>query len=564
MNEKLTCTVNQSFPRPTPSKFHKSSKKRSNFFKCVISRSLCGRRRSASVSTTTLASDNSRTADQVSQEVQLQLTKTFIQVMGSEESCLELEKISYKRNERTLTLFQREQKKFSFDFHDAKQAENFTKNLEKAQKHLIRYLQAEKEFKPTELRFLSVSRTEICSVSEGKTEGFSIRIPLWKKLTEFSFHLYFSSGRNKHLKSNVENRKLSLDGNSLVYSLTKRRRVRPIIEEQTILNFISVLPVFYFSYFFGFCLSILLCLLCLKQEFLFSFTVHSVTKKRNESIEEEKRVIVEKLEGIDALRAAFDPSLPRRIDDLPQNWLEGTDYIREKALQCWNDSITWRRGQKIDELLNKPQPKFHTIKKIWPHSFLSTENGYLVTYEKFSHLSNVCHNLHKAKVSPDEFSDHCTFLNEYWINKLVKQRSAGELKDKMSLEEKYTSGPYKGKIIKIMDVGHLEVGVTGIRQIIKYFGHMNKAMQQYPEILERSYFVNVDKAGTIFQMLFSLLPKFLEERTMGKIKQVKDYEELKDLVDVKYLPSYLGGDWTKSLSELPIEKEIGSYVNTLS
>lgn len=138
------------------------------------------------------------------------------------------------------------------------------------------------------------------------------------------------------------------------------------------------------------------------------------------------------------------------------------------------------------------------------------------------------------------------FLNEYWIKKKVASH---------------------GKLIKILDVSGLAFGLS-LSIVIRYFSRMNQDMQQYPEILNRCYIVNVKEAGSAFRFIFRLLPRFLEQRTFEKIIEVKDVNSpdnpLFKIMDRDQLPVELGGTFSGKLRELDLEEQAADYARELN
>mmetsp|Transcript_13956 Transcript_13956/g.18115 ORF Transcript_13956/g.18115 Transcript_13956/m.18115 type:complete len:801 (+) Transcript_13956:292-2694(+) len=272
------------------------------------------------------------------------------------------------------------------------------------------------------------------------------------------------------------------------------------------------------------------------------------------SVENSKQVNSEgkigHLRGIEGVLAALDVSkLDGNMseDDVPYNWFEAVNEDRTEALRRWIDSLEWRRRTDVENILTKPQPHFFKIKNCWPQYFLGIEKeGNLVTLEKFRGLDKICRGMKKKGVTPDDFASHCVFLNEYWIkNKLA---------------------PY-GKLIKILDVSGLAFGLS-IRVVIDYFSRMNADMQQYPEILNKCYIVNVKEAGSAFRFIFRLLPRFLEERTFEKIIEVKDVNSsdnpLLKIMSRDQLPVELGGTFTGELKTLKLEEKAANYAREIN
>lgn len=275
---------------------------------------------------------------------------------------------------------------------------------------------------------------------------------------------------------------------------------------------------------------------------------------------DDKSKNIEELRGNDGVIEALDIKYLDKLDKfendkdikMPFNWIEGCNYNRKEAFKRWKESLEWRKNFEISKINNKiSKNKFYTLKSIWNQSFLSLSkpsndhDTYLVTLERFTGLDKICKNMKASGITPAEFTEYCIFQNEWWIH------------------QKLCKG---GKLIKIVDVGGLSIGFS-LSLILKYFGAMNKAIQQYPEIMHTMYFINVEKAGTAFRIIFKLLPRFVDPRTMAKLNSLKitnkkDMEFLNSIIDMDKLPKELGGTYEGDVYDLPFEKQLREYLDT--
>lgn len=81
------------------------------------------------------------------------------------------------------------------------------------------------------------------------------------------------------------------------------------------------------------------------------------------------------------LHVCMSACLPACLQ-VPGRFLRGCQGDKLEALRRWRETLAWRREQRVDSILQEPQPHFHAIKQSYPH-FLHgrSKGGHAVYYE---------------------------------------------------------------------------------------------------------------------------------------------------------------------------------------
>ncbi|KAJ8611160.1 hypothetical protein CTAYLR_003591 [Chrysophaeum taylorii] len=85
---------------------------------------------------------------------------------------------------------------------------------------------------------------------------------------------------------------------------------------------------------------------------------------------------------------------------------------REAALSRWRRTLAWRCEHDAAGVLREPQPKYHAIKGMYPHSLHGrTVNGELVMWELLGSLDTTV--LRNGEVTTDQAFRHFVFVHEF-------------------------------------------------------------------------------------------------------------------------------------------------------
>ena len=213
------------------------------------------------------------------------------------------------------------------------------------------------------------------------------------------------------------------------------------------------------------------------------------------------------------------PPMPARIVTA-----EGGDF--DAAVDRWRSIIDWRRKNKVDDILEEPQPHFDHIKDCYPHFFhrLDKTRKYYCYY--FQPGECDMRALESRGVNMDDLVRHNIFLFEFmW--RVANPSAAGKLVTIIDMKGvgfwKIAQGPIKGLLMRTVKMGST----------------------YYPERTFKTLIVNVP---SWFSAVWTLVRPFLTERSVNKISILRgNYQnELGKLVDEDSIPQMFGGKCRKA------------------
>ncbi|RHY33328.1 hypothetical protein DYB32_001705 [Aphanomyces invadans] len=211
----------------------------------------------------------------------------------------------------------------------------------------------------------------------------------------------------------------------------------------------------------------------------------------------------------------------------------------ERGRQRYESTLSWRRDNRIDTLIDEPQVHFHLIKKNYPQYFHGkSKNGHRVYYEKLGSVNFKA--LKKSGLSMDQLLRHYMYITEYlW---------------------KVLDPSDNGRSITVFDVENfgfydLTGDVTSfIRQAMAFAG------EHYPERSAQIYVINVP---AWFHITYRAMSAMIDPVTKAKIRVCTSgaaTEELLASIDADQLPSNYGGT-SCALGESDEEKMLAKHVN---
>lgn len=182
-------------------------------------------------------------------------------------------------------------------------------------------------------------------------------------------------------------------------------------------------------------------------------------------------------------------------DGIPTRFLLMHSGNRAAAKQSLDAAIQWRRKYQIDDILNKPQPKFDLCKAVYPHYFLGRNtDGHVVFVQ---HPARI--NLQRArdnKLSEDELLMHYVYVNEY-LWQIVEADNA------------------LATMTSVIDLQGLNLGVLRQMDVINFVKTFVSTMDSYyPQRAHQTLVVNTPKW---FQTIYKLLSPLMRDTTKAKI-----------------------------------------------
>lgn len=213
-----------------------------------------------------------------------------------------------------------------------------------------------------------------------------------------------------------------------------------------------------------------------------------------------------------------------------------------EARRRWQVTKKWRAENRVDYVLEEPQPNFAMIKKLYPHAVHKMgKSGHWVYIERPGHAH--LETLWKSGLSFADFERHYTFITEY-LWRVIDPRPNGQIISIFDVENSSIS-ELAGKTLKMFKKCSALVGA------------------HYPE---RSYKIFIVNAPWYFSTGWSILSPFLDPRTRQKISIVRSNAQkaLAPYCDAHFLPREIGGTDTVRFGESDAEKGMWELVKRLN
>ncbi len=208
-------------------------------------------------------------------------------------------------------------------------------------------------------------------------------------------------------------------------------------------------------------------------------------------------------------------------------FLRARKFDLTKTMIMFKKFMTWRETDHVDDLRENFQlTELMQVKELYPHGYHKTDKLgrpiYIELYDKLDVKA-------LFKITTDKR------MIQYYIKQYERQMKkifpACSAVVKRPVEQSCT----------ILDVNG--IGMFSIFGPIKGFIKLASDIGQdyYPEMLGHMTLINV---GFFFRAVWTLVKGFIDPKTAGKITLVKGpgKEELLELIDIKNLPNFLGGE----------------------
>jgi hypothetical protein len=219
------------------------------------------------------------------------------------------------------------------------------------------------------------------------------------------------------------------------------------------------------------------------------------------------------------------PDAPINEDenDIPIRFVEGCGGDMKEARRRWDISRHWFESEKVNDILNEPQPYFSLIKQMYPHYNCGRgKDGHAVFYERVCDFEG--EQLAARGVGIEELFRHWLFCTEYQWRVLCKEDSD------------------TAKGINVMDVDRLTLGFLTGDNLTFLKKTLNVANQHYPE---RCHVIFVINAPWISSMLWKMFSPLVHENTRKKIKILSAKDSLTGMLEhipISQIPSWYGGE----------------------
>jgi len=211
-------------------------------------------------------------------------------------------------------------------------------------------------------------------------------------------------------------------------------------------------------------------------------------------------------------------------------FLVARQFKIDAAVSMAFEAIKWRSENKIDQILDEPNPAALRVLELMNHEFMHKRDKH----------GRTLHIEHVAKL------DVQRVLKEYSLEEVVRAKMhVLEFKKRMMMN--WTEQDSLDGRTGVCDQACTVVNLQGISRSIfdstvkNYLQKISKINQDYnPELLGKLFVVN---APWFFSLIWKLIKGFLHERTQNKIAIISGSgkKELMQTVEPENLPRSLGG-----------------------
>mmetsp|Transcript_49755 Transcript_49755/g.63745 ORF Transcript_49755/g.63745 Transcript_49755/m.63745 type:complete len:594 (-) Transcript_49755:116-1897(-) len=227
----------------------------------------------------------------------------------------------------------------------------------------------------------------------------------------------------------------------------------------------------------------------------------------------------------------------KKHGDIPIRFIAACKGNREDAAKRWATTAEWRLSEKIDELLEKPQHKFHDIKANYPqYVHGKAKNGHYVYYERpgladFSVLTKIA--------DSDELLLYYVYTTE-WIWRVLDPRE-------------------EGRLVSVWDMtGASASSLVGDRlKMLKRT--MGVISEHYPERSDKLFIIN---APFWFSATWRMVSPWIDPTTRNKISILGGgySSALNEYIGAENVPEMFGGTDRRKLGESQEEDKLRDFV----
>lgn len=222
-----------------------------------------------------------------------------------------------------------------------------------------------------------------------------------------------------------------------------------------------------------------------------------------------------------------------------EKWIRAEKNHRDRAEHRYKVTMKWRKENKIDSLLDEPQPYFHLIKKAYPHfmHFFDKE-GHPLWYEAASKTNQKL--LHAAGVTQDILLRHYLFCTEFLWGRAFRDEN--------------------GQSFTVLNMDGLTMASTQ-GETMNYVKKAAKTLgDHYPERCHKTFIINAPWwLNAIIKMVSLVLDPVTKKKISVYPPGSKGIEELSKYVDAQYIPKEIGGQGV-AFGESPQEIMLREHV----
>eukprot|EP00903_Cladosiphon_okamuranus_P006249 g6133.t1 len=232
---------------------------------------------------------------------------------------------------------------------------------------------------------------------------------------------------------------------------------------------------------------------------------------------------------------------------VPERYVVGCGGDRVEAAKRWKETLEWRKENKVDEILETPQPRFHDCRQVFPvYLHGRSRKGMPVLWERIGKVDVA--KADELKLPLSDLTPNYVFLNEcVWRLILDKGEDANDDAKFITVEDVAGVRPW-----------HLTPKILSVLRTLT--GTMKA---HYVERCYKSYIINAPRA---FTALWRVVSAMLDARTRAKISILgTDYlGTMQEEIDMSQIPSEYGGSSDRAMDDSDDERKILALVTRLN
>ncbi|CAM9334492.1 unnamed protein product [Scytosiphon promiscuus] len=233
-------------------------------------------------------------------------------------------------------------------------------------------------------------------------------------------------------------------------------------------------------------------------------------------------------------------------DYIPERYIVGCGGDRVEAARRWKETVAWRQENKVDEILERPQPRFDDCRQIFPvYLHGRSRQGLPVLWERIGKV-NVAKS-DELKLPLSALTMNYVFFNEC-IWRVVLDKGEDDSNDAQFITVEDVSGVRPWHVTpKVLSVLRALTGTM-------------KA--HYVERCYKSYIINAPRA---FTALWRIVSPMLDSRTRGKISILgTDFlKGMQEEIDISQIPPEYGGSSGRDMDDSDDERKIRALLARL-
>ncbi len=245
-----------------------------------------------------------------------------------------------------------------------------------------------------------------------------------------------------------------------------------------------------------------------------------------------------KLKNLVNRYGAIDPTTG--LPPMPERFLIAEEWDKDKALERWRDTLSWREEQQADDVLNVCHSQFDTIQRYYPQSFYCRDRkGNMVYIERPGGVE--ISKIKKNGISIKKLIWHYMYCMEY-LWQVISPKETDRLTTILDLEG----------VSLFMVVGDVRNFITGC---------IKMTTTHYPARGHKLFIINCPGwFSNVWSWIKPMLNSAIEEKLQILKSGEKQNRKLLEIIDEENLPLKYGGQNADTFGDSVYDKSFKKHV----